>query len=244
MKIKILRFDSQKQYSKELEYEVSNTRLLDALNEIKTKQDNSLTFRQACGSGVCGSCTVLVNGVEKLACKTHINENDIIEPLKYSKVIRDLVIDLNHQEEFLKQAKAFLHTFEENIVTKEDEKAIDIQSKCILCQSCYSSCPIYAVNQNFLGPYALSRVLRYVNDKREKNILEKLEAIQNNGIWDCTLCGNCTMVCPQGIDSKMDIMNLRTKSYQNGYTDPNLNNNMGFDTSFGNGDFGFNPNGF
>ncbi|MDD2639902.1 MAG: succinate dehydrogenase, partial [Arcobacteraceae bacterium] len=62
--------------------------------------------------------------------------------------------------------------------------------------------------------------------------------------WDCTLCGNCTMVCPQFIDPKTDILNLRTKSYQNGYTDPNLSMNTGFDASFGNGDFGFNPNGF
>jgi fumarate reductase iron-sulfur subunit len=52
------------------------------------------------------------------------------------------------------------------------------------------------------------------------------------------------MVCPQFIDPKTDILNLRTKSYQNGYTDPNLSMSNGFDTGFGNGDFGFNPNGF
>ncbi len=67
----------------------------------------------------------------------------------------------------------------------------------------------------------------------------EIKAIQENGIWDCTLCGNCTVVCPQFIDPKTDILNLRTKSYQNGYTDPNLNMNTGFDAGFG-----FNPNGF
>ncbi len=245
MKIKIVRFDINKQpQQKEVEYEVSHNRLLDALNEIKTKQDNSLTFRHGCGSGVCGSCAVRVNGVERLACKTHINEHDIVEPIKQSKVIRDLVVDLTHQERFLQQAKAFLQEYENNEVTKADEKAIDVQSNCILCQSCFSSCPVYEVNKDFLGPYVLTRVLRYVNDKKEKNILEKLAAIQTNGIWDCTLCGNCTMVCPQFIDPKTDILNLRTKSYQNGYTDPNLSVNSGFDASFGNNDFGFNPNGF
>lgn len=245
MKIKIVRFDiNQQSQSHEVEYEVSHNRLLEALNEIKTKQDNSLTFRQGCGSGVCGSCAVRVNGIERLACKTHINEHDIVEPIKQAKVIRDLVVDLTHQEKFLNQAKAFLHEYEKNEITKTDEKAIDVQSNCILCQSCFSSCPVYEVNKDFLGPYVLTRVLRYVNDKKEKNVLEKLEAIQSNGIWDCTLCGNCTMVCPQFIDPKTDILNLRTKSYQNGYTDPNLSLNTGFDASFGSGDFGFNPNGF
>jgi len=245
MKVKIVRFDGTKQsQQKEQEFEVSHSRLLDALHEIKTKQDNSLTFRQGCGSGVCGSCAVRVNGVERLACKTHINEHDLVEPLKYTQVIRDLVVDLSHQERFLNTAKSFLKEYEANEITKKDEKAIDIQSNCILCQSCFSSCPVYEVNKDFLGPYVLTRVLRYVNDKKEKNSAEKLAAIQSNGIWDCTLCGNCTMVCPQFIDPKSDILNLRTKSYQNGYTDPNLSMNTGFDTSFGNGDFGFNPNGF
>lgn len=245
MKIKIVRFDSTQQpQQKEQEFEVSHSRLLDALHEIKTQQDNSLTFRQGCGSGVCGSCAVRVNGVERLACKTHINEHDLIEPIKYMKVIRDLVVDLTPQEKFLNNAKAFLQEYEAREITKKDEKAIDIQSNCILCQSCFSSCPVYEVNQDFLGPYVLTRVLRYVNDKKEKNIAEKLASIQSNGIWDCTLCGNCTMVCPQFIDPKTDILNLRTKSYQNGYSDPNLNANTGFDIGFGNGDFGFNPNGF
>jgi fumarate reductase iron-sulfur subunit len=245
MKIRIVRFDANKQpQQNEQEFEVSHSRLLDALHEIKTKQDNSLTFRQGCGSGVCGSCAVRVNGVERLACKTHINEHDLVEPIKYCKIIRDLVVDLSHQEKFLRTAKSFLQEYKANEITKKDEKAIAIQSNCILCQSCFSSCPVYEVNKDFLGPYVLTRVLRYVNDKKEKNIAEKLASIQSNGIWDCTLCGNCTMVCPQFIDPKTDILNLRTKSYQNGYTDPNLSMNSGFDVGFGNGDFGFNPNGF
>lgn len=245
MKIKIVRFDIHKQpQQKEFEYEVSHSRLSDALHEIKTKQDNSLTFRQGCGSGVCGSCAVRVNGVERLACKTHINEHDLVEPLNYARVIRDLVVDLSQQEKFLNQAKAYLHEYHATLIGKKDEQAIDVQSNCILCQSCLSSCPVYEVNEDFLGPYVLTRVLRYVNDKKEKNSAEKLASIQSNGIWDCTLCGNCTMVCPQFIDPKTDILNLRTKSYQNGYTDPNLSMSNGFDASFGSGDFGFNPNGF
>ena len=71
-------------------FEVKKTNLLQALIEIKNYQDNSLTFRCGCKSGVCGSCAVRVNGIEKLACKTKIEENDFIEAIKNLPIIKDL----------------------------------------------------------------------------------------------------------------------------------------------------------
>ena len=61
---------------------------LKSLIFIKENIDNSLTFRCGCKSGVCGSCAVRVNGVEKLACKTIIQDGDIIEPLKNREVVK------------------------------------------------------------------------------------------------------------------------------------------------------------
>jgi len=240
MTVKVHRFNEEKQINTIEKFEVKkeNSTVLDTLIDIKEQQDSSLTFRCGCSSGVCGSCAVRVNGVEKLACKTNINENDLIEPLKYVKVIKDLVVDLAFEKEVLTRPKAYIQKYKEEEITPKDEKLIDRQSNCILCQSCYSSCPVFEVNKDFLGPYSLSRVLRYVNDKKEHEEKEKIDLIQTNGIWDCTLCGNCTIVCPQFIDPKTDIMNLRMKSLKYGYTDPNA-------MSFGGGmDFGFNPNGF
>lgn len=246
MKLKIARFDKNKEPQNiQLEYEVENNHtLLDSLIEIKTKQDNTLTYRCGCKSGVCGSCSVRVNGVEKLACKTKVNDGDLIKPLKYYDVIRDLVVDIKKEEKLLNSSKAYLEEKSNNVVTSEDEKKIDRQSNCILCQSCYSSCPVFEVNKEFLGPYALTRVLRYIDDKKELKIENKLNSIQDNGIWDCTLCGNCTMVCPQFIDPKTDIMNLRMKSVQNGFKDKSIQDfSGGFDAGF-NPSGGFNPNGF
>lgn len=212
--------------------------LLKTLLQIKTTKNNTLAYRSGCRSGVCGSCAVRVNGIEKLACKTTIKDGDIVEPLKNSEVIRDLVVDLSCQQHSLSQAKANLEEKSDLPITTIDEKSIDLQSTCILCNSCYSSCPIYEVNKDFIGPFALTRAFRYVNDKKELNIQTKIDAVQQNGIWDCTLCGNCNMVCPEHIDIKNDIMMLRNKSAQMGYSDPNVGN---FDTNL---DFGFNPNGF
>jgi succinate dehydrogenase/fumarate reductase iron-sulfur protein len=216
--------------------------LLEVLFSVKAIQNNSLTFRSGCRSGVCGSCAVVVNGVEKLACKTTIKSDDVITPLKNSRVIKDLIVDLSNQDKFLVTSKAYLEEKSNLSITIEDEKKIDISTNCVLCNSCFSSCPVYEVNKDFLGPFALARVYRYVNDKKESDIKSKIDTIQVNGIWDCTLCGNCSMVCPAHIDIKNDIMQLRNKSAQLGYNDPNMTiSNSGFDTNL---DFGFNPNGF
>ena len=244
MNIKVLRFNSELNNPNFIsEYQVNKSNLLQALIEIKTINDNSLTFRCGCKSGVCGSCAVRVNGIEKLACKTIINENDLIEPIKNSPIIKDLVVDVSH-ETFLigKMGLSIDADNAVNKVTQEDIKKIDLQSNCILCNSCYSSCPVYEVNKEFLGPFALTRAIRYVNDKKLVNKATILDSIQINGIWDCTLCSACTLVCPQGIDPKADIIQLQNISVQNGYSNPytqNLDFNS-FEDDFG----GFNPNRF
>jgi len=245
MKINIFRTNQEDEIS---EYEVEDkcNTALDALNYVKENIDETISFRSGCKSGICGSCTILVNDKEVLACKCKVKDVDTLKPLKYTKVIKDLVVGLNHIEKLLKENKTYINENSNKDINKEDVKLIDTQSNCILCQSCFSSCPVYEVNKEFKGPYALTRVLRYVNDTKESNIDEKIETIQTNGIWDCTLCGNCTLVCPQFIDPKSDIMNLRMKSVQNGYSDTTIQNNN-FLNEFNNTqmpDFGFNPNSF
>ena len=244
MKIKIIRFNSELATPNfASEYTINKSNLLQSLIEIKTKNDNSLAFRCGCKSGVCGSCAVRVNGGEKLACKTIINENDLIEPIKNSHIIKDLVVDVSHETYLIARMGLSVDTDNDiNKVTQEDIKKIDLQSNCILCNSCYSACPIYEVNKEFLGPFALTKALRYAKDKKTFNNSLIIDSIQSNGIWDCTLCSSCTLVCPQGIDSKSDIMQLQNLSVQKGYSNP-YQQSFDFNSEFDNFG-GFNPNGF
>jgi len=243
MKIKIKRFSKDKPLENKVNhYNINEVNLLKALFEIKTTIDSTLTFRCGCKSGVCGSCAVRVNGVERLACKTNIQNGDLIEPIKNSTIIKDLVVDVSHETLLIQKVIDTIKSDDNIELDKADIKKIDLQSNCILCNSCYSTCPIYDVNKDFLGPFALTRALRYVNDKRLINKGTILDSIQSSGIWDCTLCSACTLVCPQNIDPKADIMQLQNISVQNGYTNPytqNLDFNS-FDNDFG----GFNPNSF
>jgi fumarate reductase iron-sulfur subunit len=235
MQITIKRYTQEPEIKEALiayEVELENPTLLEALTYIKTKVDPTLSFVSGCRSSVCGSCSMRVNQKEVLACAYKVQEGDVIEPLLNAPVIRDLVVDMKKSYEMNQKAKAWLmNSKKEFVITPEQTKVNALQSDCILCGSCYSSCPVYAVNKEFLGPFALTRVWRYVSDSREENEIDKITNIQTNGVWDCTLCNNCTLVCPQDISSKADIEKLRMKSVQNGFMDPSFG-------SFGGG-FGF-----
>lgn len=221
-----------------MEYDVAEgSTLLEALHYLKTKKDATLTFSSGCRSEVCGSCAMRVNGKEVLACGHRIQEGDVVEPLAKMEIIKDLVVDHASAQETLARVKGwFAKEIEGSIQSKDDEKKIEKQTDCILCASCFSSCPVLEVDQGFLGPFALTRAYRYTNDSREDGRSEIVDAVQAQGVWDCTLCGECTVACPQGIDPKSDIMMLRSKSVQQGYSDPSF--------ASGGDDFlsgGFNP---
>ena len=167
-----------------------------------------------------------------MACEYKPKENDFIEPLSVVEVIRDLVVDTKKAKDSLKRAKAYLSKPIKKEMNEEDEKKIERQSDCILCASCYSSCPVFETNKDFLGPFALTRAYRYLIDIREEDKKSKIDAVIQNGIYDCTLCGNCSEVCPQGIDPKTDIMMLQSWATKYGYTNPNISSFGSFGLDF------------
>jgi len=235
MKISILRSDTNTPQTYTLEDK--ETTLLHALAHIKATTDATLTFTAGCRASVCGTCAVRVNGKEELACAYKVQAGDVVEPLNYHPVLRDLKVDKNKAKETLIKSTAWLQSFTEASLTPKDEKQSERQTDCILCDSCYSACPVYAVIPDFLGPFALTRAYRYATDKREDNAKTIIDNIQTNGVWDCTLCGECTLACPKGIDPKMDIMMLRGESLRHGHPDPSFATQ-----SFGEPSFGFDPN--
>ncbi len=235
IKIRIKRFHAAREPQTVVqEWEVrEGATLLESLTEIKCQKDPTLTFRSGCRSSVCGSCAVRVNGREVLACAYKPKEGDLVEPRRFAPLLKDLVVDESAAFDTLKRAKAWLDSFDDKaIVAPEDEKRTERQSDCILCHSCYSACPVLETNPSFLGPFALTRDWRYVADQRESEPETKIETIQKDGVWDCTLCGECTAVCPQGIDPKSDILMLRTKSTQMGHIDPNMGSFGSFGLDF------------
>jgi len=200
--------------------------LLSALVYVRENLNPALKFGYNCKSGVCGSCSVRVNNQETLSCEYKVQDGDKIEPLLHKTKVQNR----------LKRVESWLHIKSSKAMGEASEQRIEQQSDCILCSSCFSACPVLHVKPDFLGPYALTRAWRYIADIREEDKQGFIERIQEEGIWDCTLCGECTLACPVGIDSKADILHLRTKSMQAGKFDPTpqpiFEDDFGFNPSF------------
>lgn len=206
--------------------------VLDCLNLIKWTQDGTLTHRMSCRSAICGSCAVKVNGHPKLACKTQaadeiINGRMKIEPLGNAKVLKDLVVDLEPFFSKFQKVKPWLVNDEpagdkERRQSTEDFHRIDAASTCIMCASCVSDCNSWEANNYFLGPAALAKAQRFVDDSRDNAALERIINLSKaNGIWDCTHCGECVERCPTEVKPMDRIISLRTTALKMGI----LNNN-------------------
>ncbi len=187
-------------------------RLLDALMFVKRHLDGTLSFRKSCAHGICGSDAMTINGTERLACKTLVRdvaeqENAVvtIEPLKSLPVQRDLMVDYTRFFEFYRLVKPFLVPVRqveqrENLQSPDERKKFDDATKCILCASCQSACPVIRKGTDFIGPAAIVQASRFVFDSRDRGIGARLDVLDApSGVWPCESHLECTRVCPRGI---------------------------------------------
>src|SRR5262245_30752229 len=58
----------------ELDLDETGPMVLDALIKMKSEQDPTLTFRRSCREGICGSCSMNINGTNGLACTSAIED--------------------------------------------------------------------------------------------------------------------------------------------------------------------------
>jgi succinate dehydrogenase / fumarate reductase iron-sulfur subunit len=233
----IYRFDPSKddtpRYKKyALEIDDSTT-IMNVLNKIKDKSDGSLTFRKGCGSAICGTCAVKVNGTAKLACKTRVvslltagmeTPEITIEPLDKKKVIKDLVIEQSAFWEQMKSVMPWLvaelpkdkEAFE---VSKEQLAILDKSQDCINCHACSTECDAMAADEKeFLGPEALVKCYRYVTDTRDTKTAERLTLATEKGMWNCAHAYNCIDACPKDIKPADKITKLREMAVDAGIT--------------------------
>jgi len=114
--------------------------------------------------------------------------------------------------------------------TPEQLAAYQQLTYCINCLLCYSACPQYSGSprqsqsdfegaeyespDQFIGPAAIALAVRWSKDSRDKGAEQRFAALaeQENGIWPCTQDGNCTLVCPKGLDPKAIIGELQRQA--------------------------------
>jgi fumarate reductase iron-sulfur subunit len=186
--------------------------VLDGLNYIKDELDGTLSYRWSCRMGICGSCGARVNGEPKLTCGTFLTDYAPgpvrIEPLANFPIIRDLVVELTDFMHKLGTVKPWLIRDEEQPVeageylqTPAELEDFKQYSMCINCMLCYSACPVYGLDSNFIGPAAIALAQRYNLDSRDEGDDQRLTVLsQPEGVWGCTFVGECSRACPKGVD--------------------------------------------
>ena len=222
---KIFRYDSSKKEptkfeSFEVPYEKGMT-VLEGLIYIQNYLDGSLAFRSSCRAGVCGSCAMHISGKYRLACETQISalksKTITIRPMAHLKVIKDLFVDMKPFWDKYKLIKPFLMPGDagmerERIQTADERAKLESLIDCILCGACYASCPVGETHPDYMGPAALLKVNRFVQDSRDKADEERLDTVSGlNGVFRCHTIFNCQEVCPKELDPTGSIADLKRK---------------------------------
>jgi len=201
--------------------------ILDALNYIKDQIDGTLTYRWSCRMGVCGSCGMMVNGEPVLTCASFLQDllpgPVRIEPLEHFPVVRDLVIEMSDFIGKLQKVKPWIVRKEEKSLNEGEylqtpEQLGDYKqySMCINCMLCYSACPVYGLEPEFVGPAAIALAQRYNMDSRDQGKEEREEILsQDDGIWQCTFVGECSEVCPENVDPAGAIQRYKVAATNN-----------------------------
>jgi len=195
--------------------------VLDALIKIKDELDSTLSFRRSCREGICGSCSMNIDGRNTLACLSYIdmdyNVPSKINPLPYFQVVKDLVVDMTLFYTQYKSINPYLQRKtpkepgqKEFYQSVEDRAKLDMLYECILCACCQSHCPSYWWQPGeYLGPAVLMQAYRWIIDSRDEYTDERLEKISGQKLERCYQIGACSLTCPKGLDPRMAIEKLK-----------------------------------
>lgn len=200
-----------------------------ALNDIRKHMDNSLKFDFVCRAGICGSCSMLINGRPGLACSTLTSKLDhriTLAPLPTFELIGDLsVYTGNWMRGLNERLETWIHTKEKNDYDRleaamEPVLAEEIYEldRCIECGCCVAGCGTMQMNDDFVGAVGLNKIARYQLDPRDERDDEDYYELvgDENGVFGCMTLLGCEDVCPKELPLQSKIAYLRRKMVQIG----------------------------
>jgi len=198
--------------------------MLDVLNERLTLSgDEPVAFDSDCREGICGACSLVINGVahgpqEKVTtCQLHMRtfkdgDSIDIEPWRAGPfpIIKDLVVERAAFDRII-QAGGFISA---PTGTAPDAHAVPVPkpasdaafeaAACIGCGACVAACPNGSAAL-FLGAKITHLgLLPQGQPERDSRALAMINQHDEEGFGGCTQIGECTAVCPKGIG--MDVI--------------------------------------
>ncbi len=204
--------------------------VLDALEWVKAEKDGSVSFRRSCRSAICGSCSMNINGVAGLACKTPVSDvlksdnSVMVDPMTNFQPMKDLVVHMDPFWDKYSRLKPYLQPKDkdedherERRVSPEDMKKLVAVANCVMCATCYSLCPVVSVDPAFAGPAAIAYAYRFIEDVRDSKRKERAAQISEDYLWLCAHCYACSY-CPKHVDPQDDIIAVKRATIEEGLT--------------------------
>lgn len=203
-----------------IENDMSFLEMLDILNDqLATKGEDTVAFDHDCREGICGMCSLFINGEahgpDRLVttCQLHMRmfkdgDTIYIEPFraKAFPVIKDLVVNRSAFDR-IQQSGGFIsvntsgNTIDANAIpiNKQDADTAFDAASCIGCGACVATCKnssamLFVAAK--VSQYALLPQGRIEATERVLNMVSQMDA---EGFGNCTNTGACEVECPKGI---------------------------------------------
>jgi len=211
--------------------DMSFLEMLDVVNErLIEKGEEPIAFDHDCREGICGSCSLMINGAAHgpmkgtATCQLHMRsfrdgQLILVEPwrAKAFPVIRDLVVDRGALDRII-QAGGYITASTGGaqdanaiLVPKVEADAAMDAAACIGCGACVAACPnasatlFTAAKISHLGHLPQGQPERY---RRALSMVEQMELEDFGG---CTLYGECQEACPKEIS--IDTITRMNRDY-------------------------------
>ena len=225
--LKIWRQKNANDKGKMVDYQISDVspdmsflEMLDMLNnQLIEKGDSPVAFDHDCREGICGMCSLYINGEAHgpdrrvTTCQLHMRmfkDGDTIhiEPFraKAFPIIKDLVVDRSSFDR-VQHAGGFIsvntsgNTQDANsipISKHAADKAMDAAT-CIGCGACVASCKNSSAMLFVSAKVSQYALLPQGQVEATDRVLNMVQQMDDEGFGNCTNTGACEVECPKGI---------------------------------------------
>ena len=207
--------------------DVSFLEMLDILNNsLESNQEESIVFDHDCREGICGTCSLFINGQAHgpqkatTTCQLHMRsfkdgDTIYIEPwrAKAFPVVKDLMVDRSAFDKILHKG-GYISV---RTGSAPDAHAIPVQkecsdiamdaAECIGCGACVAACK--NASASLFVAAKVSHLVHLPQGRvEEKRVLSMVDEMDKLGFGHCTNDGECEAACPKEISIKhISVMN-------------------------------------